>query len=89
MISLPALSGYECLRALRRAGFDLVFVENGVAKLVRDSHPVEVPLDGCLSEDCVRELLAKARVQVSDFLDLLSRGRSFPRFRVARAARTG
>ena len=78
MISLPALSGDECVRALRRGGFEVLFVEKGVAHLIRASRAVGVPLHRCLAEERLHEILGVAGVQLSEFLDLLSRGRSCP-----------
>jgi hypothetical protein len=89
MISIPALSGDECVRALRRGGFEVLLVENGITQLVRASRAVCVPREACLSEESVREILGVAGVPLTEFLDLLSSGSSFPRLVAAREAREG
>jgi hypothetical protein len=89
MISIPALSGGECLRALRRAGFEVLLVEGHSAHIVRAGRALAVPLEACLPEERVRALLGEAGVSVTEFLELLSRSRSCAAMRAARAVHHG
>ena len=70
-LQVPPVSGAECVRVLRRAGFSLQPGQAGCADLQRNGEVVRVPLTERLGPDVLIAILIKAGVGPARFLALL------------------
>jgi hypothetical protein len=68
---VPAVSGMECIRVLRRAGFVIFANLGGRAELHRDGVTLEIPLSEALSPDVVVAILHRAGITPNRFLALM------------------
>jgi hypothetical protein len=67
----PPASGYECLRALERAGFRVRLQEGELVLLVRRDRAVSVPLAEHLRPEQLVAILQMAGIGVAEFTALL------------------
>ena len=77
MPALPTVSGPELIRALNRAGFEVVRQKGSHRRLRHsDGRVVTVPIHGStdVGRGLLRKILRDAELSVSDFLSLLGRG---------------
>jgi len=75
MVRLPAISSRECLRALYRAGFEVVRVE-GSHFILRRKEPFAqtvVPNHGKLGRGILRTIIRQAGMTVDEFVELLGK----------------
>jgi hypothetical protein len=71
-LKLPAVTGLECVRALRQAGFVIVANVARCVELVRDDGVrLEVPLSTLLSPDVLLAILQRAGISPTRFRGLL------------------
>jgi hypothetical protein len=72
-LKLPAVSGLECVQALRRAGFVIQSNHGGYVELYRKGLMVEVPvpLSELMTRDVLAAILQRARVGPTRFIALL------------------
>jgi hypothetical protein len=71
-LTLPKVTGLECVRALRQAGFVVVANVARCVELVRDDGVrVEVPLSTPLSPDVLVAILQRAGISPARFRELL------------------
>lgn len=73
-LSLPPVSGTECARALRRAGFRIHARPPGCIELEWDGLVVPVPLSEQLGPDVLVAVLLRAHIGPLRFLALLEEG---------------
>jgi predicted RNA binding protein YcfA (HicA-like mRNA interferase family) len=71
MPELPHLSGREIIRALERMGFEAVRQNGSHVVMRRGSRGCVVPLHKPVKVGTLAGLLRQARVEVSEFLDVL------------------
>jgi hypothetical protein len=73
-LSLPPVSGIECMQALQRDGFRIHARPPGCIELERDGLVIPVPLSDQLTPDVLVAVLLRAHVGPLRFLALLERG---------------
>jgi len=74
-LHLPAVSGLECVQALRGAGFQVQARLPGCVELFRNQLVVQVPLANQLSPDVLVAVMIKACIGPKELLDLLETSR--------------
>ena len=82
LLPLVAVSGSECVEALRLAGFAVRSRSDDGAYLVNGVRSVNIPSAGMLAPDVLVDLLREAGVAYADFLDLLSEAPTDPDMRI-------
>ena len=72
-MTLPVISGRECVRALQRVGFVIVRQKGSHIVLVREEPPTQVvvPDHKELDRGTLRAIIRQAGLSVSEFLGLL------------------
>ena len=89
LLPLVAVSGEECVDALRLAGFDVRSRSDIGTTMAKDVRVVFVPDVAMLPPDELQAVMRDAGLAYSDFLDLLSEAPTDPDMRwSARAAST-
>ncbi len=71
MTRLPVVSGWECVKALQRAGFEISRQKGSHIKLRRGERTVIVPNHNELDRGTLRGVLDQAGLTADEFIALL------------------
>ena len=74
MPPLPIISAEECIRALRKFGYEAARQKGSHVRLVRAGRkPVTVPMHRTLKRGTLRAILREAEISVEEFATTLGR----------------
>lgn len=73
MVRLPAISGWDLVRALQKAGFEVVRQKGSHVSLQKGAHKTVVPLHDELARGTLLGILKQCGLSREQIVDLLKR----------------